>query len=34
MHWVFIAGMFLGANIGVVVACIMVSSKKRDAIVH
>ena len=35
MHWiVFIAGVFVGANIGVVVASIMISAKKRDAMVH
>ena len=35
MLWiVFIAGMFVGANIGVVVSCMMVSAKKRDAMVH
>ena len=35
MLWiVFIAGMFVGANIGVVVSCIVISAKKRDAIVH
>ena len=32
MLWVFIAGMFLGANIGVIVACMLVSVKKRDAV--
>jgi hypothetical protein len=32
MLWiVFIAGIFLGANVGIVVTCIMVSAKKRDA---
>ena len=31
MLWVFIAGMFLGANIGVIVACMLSSGKKRDA---
>ena len=30
MHWVFVAGMFLGVNIGFVVACMIVSGKNRD----
>ena len=35
MLWiVFIAGIFIGANIGIVVTCIMVSAKKRDAMVR
>ena len=34
MLWVLIAGMFLGANIGIIVACMLVSSKKRDAMVR
>ena len=34
MLWiVFIAGMFVGANMGVVVAFMMVSAKKRDGMV-
>ena len=34
MLWiVFIAGIFLGANVGIVLTCIMVSAKKRDAMV-
>ena len=31
MFWVsFIAGMFLGANIGLVVACMIMATKKRN----
>ena len=33
MFWVgFISGMFLGANIGLVVACMSMAAKKRDVI--
>ena len=35
MLWiVFIAGIFLGANVGIVVTSMMVSAKKRDGMVH